>query len=194
MNVTIGCDANIWTIFELGVILISHHFLKIMNMRFISFLIVLVSISIRSFSQQAKTGDTKDSAAIKSLPVKWEEYWNNHNMDSIGTLLKVDVDFVNLAGIWLKGKSATVNLLRIGHQSIFKNSVWTTDSVEIKYIKPDLAILHIGWGLSGDTDPDGASRKPHHGIFTWVVIKEKEQWQLLAIDNVSIGRFSPLTK
>jgi hypothetical protein len=25
-----------------------------------------------------------------------------------------------------------------------------------------------------------------HGIFTWVVIKEKGQWQLLAVHNVNI--------
>jgi len=165
-----------------------------MNMRFIYVLIVLVSISIRCSSQQERTYHTKDLAELKSLPIRWKEYWNNHNVDSIGTMLKVDLDFVNLAGVWLKGKAPTLTVLSRGHQTIFKNSEWTTDSVDIKYIKPDLAILHIGWGLSGDTDPDGTPRKPHHGIFTWVVVKEEERWQLQAIDNVSIGRIISLTK
>jgi|GEM_PF-2461575 len=155
-------------------------------MRFISLLIVLFTISLRSVSQEDKIYHASDLDALKSLPVKWEKYWNNHNIDSLGTMLKEDVDFVNLAGIWVKGKAATVKLLGQAHQTTFKSSIWTTDSTGIKYVKPDLAILHIGWGISGDVDPDGSSRKPRHGIFTWVAIKEKGQWQLLTIDNVSI--------
>ena len=155
-------------------------------MRFICFLIVLVSISLRSFSQEDKIFDTKDVDILKSLPVKWGKYWNNHDMDSLGTMLREDVDFVNLAGVWLKGEAATIKLLKFFHQTTFKSSVWTNDSVEIRFVKPDLAILHIGWGISGDVDADGKTRKPRHGMFTWVCIKEKSEWQLLAMDNVII--------
>jgi uncharacterized protein (TIGR02246 family) len=155
-------------------------------MRFICSLMVLVIISTRSFGQEDMIYNTKDLDDLKSLPDKWEKYWNKHNMDSLSTMLTEDVDFVNLAGIWLKGKTASINLLRLVHQTTFKSSVWTTDSVKIRYVKPDLAILHIGWGLSGDVDPDGTNRNPKHGIFTWVVIKEKEQWKLLEMDNVNI--------
>ena len=155
-------------------------------MRFICFLIALVAISLRSFSQEDKIYHTKDLDILKSLPVKWEKYWNNHDMDSLGTMLREDVDFVNLAGVWLKGKAASIKLLKLVHNTTFKSSVWRTDSLEVRFVKPDLAILHIGWGISGDVDPDGITRKPRHGMFTWVCIKEKRQWQLLAIDNVII--------
>jgi len=155
-------------------------------MRFICSLMVLVIISTRSFGQDDMIYNTKDLDDLKSLPDKWEKYWNKHNMDSLSTMLTEDVDFVNLAGVWLKGKTASIKLLRLVHQTTFKSSVWTTDSIKIRYVKPDLAILHIGWGLSGDVDPDGTNRKPKHGIFTWVVIKEKEQWKLLEMDNVNI--------
>ncbi len=73
-------------------------------MRFNSLLIVLVAISFRSFSQEYKIYPTKDLDVLKSLPVNWEKYWNHHNMDSLGVMLREDVDFVNLAGVWLKGK------------------------------------------------------------------------------------------
>ncbi len=155
-------------------------------MRLICSLMVLVIISTRSFGQEDIIYNTKDLNDLKSLPDKWEKYWNKHNMDSLSTMLTDDVDFVNLAGVWLKGKTASIELLRLVHQTTFKSSVWTTDSVKIRYIKPDLAILHIGWGLSGEVDPDGSNRKPRHGIFTWLVIKEKEQWMLLEMDNVNI--------
>ncbi len=89
-------------------------------MRCLSYLIVLLAISLRSFGQEDKIYHAKDLDALKSLPVKWEKYWNNHNSDSLGTMLKGDVDFVNLAGVWLKGREATVKLLRQVHQTTFK--------------------------------------------------------------------------
>jgi uncharacterized protein (TIGR02246 family) len=155
-------------------------------MRFNCLLIVLVAISTGGFGQEGRIYPTKDLAALKSLPVTWEYCWNNHNMDSMGTMLMEGVDFVNVAGVWIKGKAAAIRQHKLVHQTMFKSSVWTTDSVEIKYVKPDLAILHIGWGISGDFDPDGTPRKPRHGIFTWVVVKDKGQWQLLAVHNVNI--------
>jgi hypothetical protein len=100
-------------------------------MRWICFLIVLF-VSSESFCQKEKIYKKKDLNALHSLPSKWEAYWNSHNMDSLGTMLMEDVDFVNLAGVWLKGKAASVKLLKQVHQSTFKSSVWINDSLEIK--------------------------------------------------------------
>ena len=107
-------------------------------------------------------------------------------MDSMGMMLRDDVDFVNVAGQWLKGKKETVDVHKERHLVVFKKSIWKTNSVSVKYIKDDLAILHIGWGITGDLDPDGRPRFPRHVIFTWVVAKENKQWLIVAEHNVNI--------
>jgi len=127
----------------------------------------------------------KDIESLKDLTGKWEKYWNTHNMDSMGTLLTDDVDFVNVAGRWLKGKQETVEYHKGRHKVVFKESIWITDSVSIKYVKPDLAIMHIVWGITGDVNPDGTARKPRHGIFSWVVTKNDNRWSILAVHNVN---------
>ncbi|MEJ7693019.1 SgcJ/EcaC family oxidoreductase [Daejeonella sp.] len=154
-------------------------------MRYICILTSFVVISLSSFGQASKTYNSRDLVALRLLPATWERYWNTHNMDSMGTMLRKDVDFVTVAGTWLKGKAEAVKDHKQKHQTMFKSSVWTTDSMELKYLKPDLAIMHIGWGLRGDFDPDGTPRQPRHGIFTWVIIKDKGQWKLLAVHNVN---------
>jgi uncharacterized protein (TIGR02246 family) len=151
------------------------------------FLILFTAFSLNGFCQQPGTYSTADMAALHLLTVKWEHYWNSHNMDSMGKLLSQKVDFVNVAGQWLRDRTAAVNDHKQKHLGIvFKNSVWITDSVDIRYVKPDLAILHIGWSIKGDNDPDGTPRKPRSGIFTWVVSKERKEWRLLAVHNVNI--------
>jgi uncharacterized protein (TIGR02246 family) len=154
-------------------------------MRSSFFVIAFLVTALHSLAQNHKTYNAKNLAALKLLPVKWEQYWNSHNMDSMGTMLREDVDFVNVAGVWLKGKADAVEDHRQKHLTMFKTSVWTTDSVDVKYIKKDVAVLHINWGLSGDFDPDGTPRQPRNGIFTWVVTKENGQWLLAAVHNVN---------
>jgi uncharacterized protein (TIGR02246 family) len=163
-------------------------------MRFIYYCPILMLATLSCFSQDGKKYGSKDLAALNSLPAKFEHYWNTHNMDSMGTMLTEDVDFVNVAGMWLKGKAATVARHKEVQLTQFKSSAWTTDSVDIKYVKPDLAIMHIGWGMSGDFDPDGTPRKPRHRIFTWVVNKQDGQWLLLAVENVNIREPVPSPK
>jgi len=155
-------------------------------MRILCLLITLGALSFSGFCQESQRYPPKDMAALQALPATFERCWNDHNMDSMGTMLTEDVDFINVAGTWLKGKTATVYDHKDSHSMMFKNSVFTNDSVNIKYVKSDLAIIHVGWGITGDLDADGTPRKPRHGIFTWVVIKTKGQWLLLAVSNVNI--------
>lgn len=121
-----------------------------------------------------------------NLVHKWDKYWNIHDMDSMGTLLHDDVDFINVAGQWMKGKKEAVAVHKERHEIVFKNSIFISNSVDIKYVKPDLAILHINWGITGDVDPDGKARTPRRGIFTWVVTKENNSWKILAVHNVNV--------
>ena len=155
-------------------------------MRTLYLLIILAVFSLESFCQDGPRYSANDMTALQALPATFERCWNNHNMDSMGTMLTEDVDFINVAGTWFKGKTATVNDHKDSHSMMFKNSVLSTDSVDIKYVKSDLAIIHVGWGITGDLNADGIPRMPRHGIFTWVAVKTKRRWLLLAVSNVNI--------
>lgn len=149
------------------------------------FLLIVSCIVFNPSFSQMPSYNKKDMATLNTLPVKWQRFWNAHNMDSAGALLTNDVDFITVAGTWLQGRGELVKDHKAKHLTIFKTSVWTTDSVDIKFIKPDLAIMHVGWGITGDSDPDGTPRQPRHGIFTWVVIKQKTEWLIVAVHNVN---------
>jgi len=155
-------------------------------MRKIYLTLIFGVLSFKSFCQDDQRYPPKDLEALLALPLTFERCWNNHNMDSMGTMLTDDVDFINVAGTWFKGKTATVNDHKDSHSMMFKNSIFSIDSVNIRYVKSDLAIVHVGWGIKGDLDPDGTPRNPRHGIFTWVAIKQKGRWLLLVVSNVNI--------
>ena len=149
-------------------------------------LFLIIALGVFPFESFCQDYPPKDMAALQALPATFQRCWNDHNMDSMGTMLTEDVDFINVAGTWFKGKTATVNDHKDSHTMMFKNSVFSTDSVNIRYVKSDLAIIHVGWGITGDLNADGTPRTPRHGIFTWVAIKTKGRWLLLAVSNVNI--------
>jgi uncharacterized protein (TIGR02246 family) len=156
-------------------------------MRILFLLLISCSIANNLFCQQQSAYNSKDLAALNQLPVKWQHYWNTHDMDSMGTMLSDDIDFINVAGVWMKGKIAAVKDHKEKHLGVrFKTSVWQTDSVAVKYVKPDIAIMHIGWGISGDFENETTPRPPRHGIFTWIVNKKNSRWFLIAVQNTNI--------
>ena len=151
------------------------------------FLLTSCIISCCSYCQTTAKYNTEDIQALNAIAAKWQHYWNIHDMDSMGTLLTNDVDFITVAGVWLKGKQAAVKDHKEKHLGVkFSNSIWQTDSVDIKYVKTDLAIMHIGWGISADFEDDGTPRQPRHGLFTWLVIKQNNKWRLLAVQNTNV--------
>jgi uncharacterized protein (TIGR02246 family) len=155
-------------------------------MRSLILFILVYTASSSCYCQALTKYDAKETHALNEVAEKWKQYWNSHDMVSFAGLFATDVDFVTKSGTWFKGKEETMNHHKKNHASIFKNSIWATDSVVIKYVKPDLAIIHIGWGLSDDTHHDGTPSDPRHGISTWVLIKQSNQWLLLAVQNVNI--------
>ena len=158
------------------------------------FLIPFLLGSFFTYSQTTSTYNSNDLTALKATANNWEKYWNIHDMDSMGTLLTKDVDFVNVAGTWLKGRKEVIQDHKQKHQSFrFKNSIWKTDSVKIKYIQPYLAIMHIGWEITGAFESENVPRPPGHGIFTWVLYKQNAEWLILTAQNTNIKEAATAT-
>ena len=70
----------------------------------------------------------------------------------------------------------------------FSESVWSTKAPQpFSSSKPDVALVHVDWGLKGDRDADGTPRPPRGGVFTWVVVKQGSGWLIRAAQNTNLG-------
>lgn len=134
---------------------------------------------------------TKDIEAIKQIERDWQEAWNRHDMKALAALGAEDVDFVTVSGTWLKGRKAFEELHARAHAMMFKESVLTTTDVQVKFLKPDIALVHVSWGMKGDKDPDGTPRQPRRGILTQVLTKHGGRWLIQASQNTNIRETQP---
>ena len=142
------------------------------------------------WSGSARDG-AKDIEAIKQIESRWQEAWNSHDMKALASLVAEDVDFITVAGTWLKGRKAFEEHHAARHAMQFKESVWETTDVQVKLLKPDIALVHVSWGIRGDKDPDGTPRQPRRGIFTQVMTKHGGRWLIQASQNTNIREAPP---
>jgi uncharacterized protein (TIGR02246 family) len=128
-----------------------------------------------------------DDRAIRGLVQAWEEDWNTHDMGAMGTLITEDADFVNVAGLHWKGRPQIVREHAERHRTNLKLSHWITRNVTIQQLSPEVALVHIDWGMTGDTDFDGTPREPRDGIFSWLVLKQNNRWLIRAVQNTNVS-------
>ncbi len=154
-------------------------------MKKVSILLIILTLIALPVVAQTK-GNAKDQETIKSIALKWQDTWNQHDMKALAALVAEDVDFITSGGTWQKSweefEEYHIELHKIKHQE----SVLTMKNTKVKFIKPDVAVAHVEWGIKGDKNLDGTPRQPRQGIMTWVLEKRKGNWLIIASQNTNI--------
>jgi uncharacterized protein (TIGR02246 family) len=155
-------------------------------MKRVSILLIVLTLIALPVAAQRK-GNAKDQEEIKSIALKWQDAWNRHGLKALSAFVAEDVDFIAVSGRWRKGrKEFEEHHTNERHQITQKESVWTTKNTKVRFIKSDVAVAIVEWGIKGDKDPDGTPRQPRQGIATWVVEKRKGKWLIIAIQNTNL--------
>ena len=126
------------------------------------------------------------TAAAGVLAERWAEAWNAHDMEAAARLVTADVEFVTVAGRWLRGRGEFLAHHRQIHAMQMRDSRWTNLAIGARAIRNDLALVHLEWAIAGDRDPDGTPRQPREGLFTWLAAREGEAWRIAAAHNADL--------
>jgi uncharacterized protein (TIGR02246 family) len=127
----------------------------------------------------------REEAMIRRMPTRFAETWNAHAMEAMAELFTEDADFVTVGGIRLKGRARIRDEHAKRHEMQFKESVMTVRSVDVRFLKPDVALVHVDWGMERDRDPDGTSRSPRNGVMSWVVVRQRDEWRIASAHNTN---------
>ena len=136
-------------------------------------------------AQAAAREYSKDEAAIRRVVAGLEEAWNRHDMKAWANLFTEDADFVNVTGRWWKGRAEIQRQHVDAHAVMFRDSTLKIDEVAIRFLKPDVALVHVRWNTVGDKTADGSPRPPRTGIFTQVLVEQKGRWLVAGSQNTN---------
>ena len=133
----------------------------------------------------SRADQATDEAAIRQLPLRWQDAWNKRDAKAMTNLLAEDIDFVTVLGPkgWLKGRAQFEEVHARMFTTLFTDSTWKTEETHVKWIQPDLAIARVLWSTTGDKVRHVKHGTARSGIFTWVVQKRDGNWLVIASQN-----------
>ncbi len=149
--------------------------------------IVLISISGTLLAQDR----SKDEAAINKQVDAMIYSWNHHNYDDLKNYTTETIDWVNVVGMWWKGRKEFQYAHQDYHNSIFKTAVCEKKSVSIRFITKDVVVAHIFWHFSDPHPvalPDGKEPAPTDAIAQVVYVNQNGKWLMDAGENVVIDK------
>ncbi len=151
------------------------------NFAILAFALLLAPAALR-----AQGGSPADQKAIRDIEAQWEAAWNRHDVAAMARNYAPDSDAINLAGEWFKGRAAFVKSLEELHSDKVKGSVWQTEQTNIKFLTPEIVIVHVYINSHGDRNPDGTAMPPRHAILTRVEAKRDGRWLIVASQATNI--------
>jgi uncharacterized protein (TIGR02246 family) len=147
--------------------------------RFISAVIAVLLAAIPPVRAQAKL----DEQAVHNLPQAFCAAFNAHDGHQLAQMMADDVDFVTVGATWLHGKSDFEKYHTRLLNGRFHSMTLEPLQVAVRFLRPDIAIVHWSWTGAGDKNPDGTARKRRYGMWTMVAEKRAGSWLVVASQN-----------
>ena len=127
-----------------------------------------------------------DQKQIVAVVQKWQYEWNRHDVKALASLLAEEADVVAASGIRLRSRKEFEENDIKSHAGVLKESIWTNHGLEVEFIRPDIAIAHGEWSITGVKERDGTLRPPQKGRFTWMLEKRNESWLIITAQNTFV--------
>lgn len=147
-------------------------------------LLIMGSAALAANESVGTPGERGESA--RAVSASFVDAWNRHDMTAFAALYPENADFVNVLGVWLRGRAAIQEHHATIHAARMRTSRLTALETEVRFLRPDVAPVHVHWGLTGQIARDGAALAPRQGILFHVVAKTGGKWLITSSQNTDI--------
>jgi uncharacterized protein (TIGR02246 family) len=127
----------------------------------------------------------KDEAVIRRFLLERVEAFNRHEGPQ-AAVYTPDADFVNVYGMWRKGPAEIEGRQKERMGTVLRNAKITLIDLRIRFIRPDVAIVHQKHEMSGMLDAEGKTMPPHQELGVRVMVKEHGKWLTTAFHNTIV--------
>lgn len=111
--------------------------------------------------------------------------WNKHDARALANLLAEDGDFVTVATVFLHGRADYEKFHARLLTGRFKDSVFSPLETTVRFLHPDIAVIHWSWKMTGDKNFDGTPRPPRFGLMTFLAEKQGRTWKIAVAQNTN---------
>ncbi|MGA9851312.1 MAG: SgcJ/EcaC family oxidoreductase [Gammaproteobacteria bacterium] len=136
---------------------------------------------------------TDSTQRIENVVRAFCDAWNHHDMDAFAALFAEDAEFVNVVGLWWKGRGEIKRAHVATHITMFKNSRLAITGVTVRFVKLDVAVARATWELTGHLGSSGEALPKRRGVLMNLVVRADSEWKILDAQNTDImeGMLAP---
>jgi uncharacterized protein (TIGR02246 family) len=112
---------------------------------------------------------------------------NKHDPIGASKQYMADAEFTNVVGNYIKGAANIEKFLAQGFATRLRTATWKPVNINIRFIRPDVAIVHVTAEINGFLNPDGSTAPPHNELSMRVFQKDNEIWRVAAFHNTTVA-------
>ncbi len=128
-----------------------------------------------------------DDQAVRAVGSQLIEIWNTHDMKAFAQLFRDDAEFVNVCGMWWTGRERIRSEHEATHATVFRHSRLSVKKMQVRFLRPDVASLHLLWHLTGLALPNGEALPDREGVLVSVLVKDAVVWRIAVGQNTDIA-------
>ena len=126
-----------------------------------------------------------DEEALRQLPKMYCDAWAKHDGHELAQMMAEDVDYVNVGALWLHGRSDFEKYHSRLLSGRFRESSFTALDTAVRFLRPDLAVVHWSWKIHADKNYDGSPRPARFGLLMMLVEKRSGKWMIVIAQNTN---------
>ena len=128
-----------------------------------------------------------DESVVRDVLAEYTVSWNRHDTAAVGRLFTENCDYVNIAGVHLKGVQEIVQRQADLFQDRLKTAVRRLTGAEVRFSTPDVALVHATWDVTGSSRPTGRAVAVLKEITTMTMVKTDGKWLITAFQDTESG-------
>jgi uncharacterized protein (TIGR02246 family) len=125
----------------------------------------------------------EDEEAIRKIVAEMTDGFNRHDANAAARMYAADADFVTVRGDAAAGSEEIERKLAAIFDTRAKAAVLTTLEVRVRFIRPDVALVHVANELSGLVSAEGEKLPAHRELSIRVFAKDGGTWRVAAFHN-----------
>jgi uncharacterized protein (TIGR02246 family) len=120
--------------------------------------------------------------AARNVARQLEDAWNRHDMAAFANLFSENAVFATIGGTTLDGRAQIEKHHAMIHSSHYRDSVFKTMDVSVRFVRPDVCIMHILNEAAFDRGTQTVRT-----LMLLVMTQESGTWTIAAAHNTLAG-------
>jgi uncharacterized protein (TIGR02246 family) len=133
----------------------------------------------------SRTVSQADGDLVKKVVLEFQEDFNDGSFKKAEIYAANDWVHINPGGGIDIGKDSVLKNVRGVHQTFLKGVSITTDSMNVRFITPEVALVTAYHPIDNYTTPDNVTHANERHIKSYVVVKQDGKW-LLTLDHNTV--------